>query len=138
MDRQAVVGAAVVCVGAARASARALATGEARCGLGGRRGRRRRTASAPGLAHVPLDVVGEHAQEDVGAHARRGPVVDRADLEIDGLDASGRRARPGPGSCRRAPSAASSRAFGRQAGADDVDAVERGLGGDARRSCGQS
>src|SRR5713101_9986194 len=29
------------------------------------------------LAHVPFDMAGEHAQEDVGAHPRREPVVDR-------------------------------------------------------------
>src|SRR4051812_26064324 len=41
---------------------------------------------APRLAHVPLDVVGEHAQEDVGADAIFAPVVDRPDLEVDGLE----------------------------------------------------
>jgi hypothetical protein len=37
---------------------------------------------------MPLDVIGEHAQEDMSAHARRRPVSDRADLEIDGLQAT--------------------------------------------------
>ena len=41
---------------------------------------------APGLAHVPLDVVGEHAQEDVRAHPIGGAVVDRAHLQIDRLE----------------------------------------------------
>ncbi len=41
-------------------------------------------------AHVPLDVVGEHAQEDVGAHAAGQPVVDGPHLEVDGLEAAKR------------------------------------------------
>ena len=41
---------------------------------------------APGLAHVPLDVVGEHAQEDVRAHPIGGAVVDRAHLQVDRLE----------------------------------------------------
>jgi hypothetical protein len=40
----------------------------------------------PGLAHVPLDVVGEHVQEDVGAHARLEPMVDRPDLQVHRLE----------------------------------------------------
>ena len=42
------------------------------------------------LLHVPLDVVGEHAQEDVGAHAILVVVVDRAHLEVDGLEGAKR------------------------------------------------
>ena len=38
---------------------------------------------APRLAHVPLGVVGERAQEDVCPHPILQPVVDRADLQID-------------------------------------------------------
>jgi hypothetical protein len=37
---------------------------------------------------MPLDMIGEHAQEDVGAHPLGGPVADRADLKIDHLQAS--------------------------------------------------
>ena len=36
-------------------------------------------------AHVVLDVVGEHAQEHMSAHARRRPVEDRAQMDVDGL-----------------------------------------------------
>ena len=36
--------------------------------------------------HVPLDMVGEHAQQDVGAHALRPIVVDGPHLEVDSLD----------------------------------------------------
>ena len=39
-----------------------------------------------GLAHVPLDVVGEHAQQDVGAHPVGAAVVDRPYLQVDGLE----------------------------------------------------
>ena len=39
-----------------------------------------------GLAHVPLDVVGEHAQEDVRPHPVGAAVVDRAYLQVDGLE----------------------------------------------------
>ena len=35
-----------------------------------------RSDFAPGFAHVPLDVVGEHAREDVGTHAIGEPMVD--------------------------------------------------------------
>src|SRR5271166_3740532 len=38
------------------------------------------------LAHVPFEIIGEHAEEDVGAHAVFEPVVDRPDMEVDGLD----------------------------------------------------
>ena len=38
------------------------------------------------VSHVPLDVVGEHAEEDVGADAVGASVVDRSDLEVDGFE----------------------------------------------------
>jgi hypothetical protein len=34
---------------------------------------------------MPFQVVGEHAEEHVGAHAIGQPVIDRPDLEIDRL-----------------------------------------------------
>ena len=34
-------------------------------------------------SHVEFDVVGQHAQQNMSAHPRRGPMEDRADLEID-------------------------------------------------------
>ena len=42
--------------------------------------------AAPRLAHVPLDVIGEDAEENVGAHAILMAVMDWPDLEVDGLD----------------------------------------------------
>ena len=50
----------------------------------------RRTAIAPGLDHVPLDVIGEHAQEDVRAHAALESVMDRTDLQIHGFQGTER------------------------------------------------
>src|SRR5690242_10822123 len=38
------------------------------------------------MAHVPFDIVGEHAEEDVGTDAVAEAVVDGTNLEIDGLD----------------------------------------------------
>ena len=40
---------------------------------------------APGFAQVPLDVVGEHAQKEVGPDAIGQAVMNRADLEIHRL-----------------------------------------------------
>jgi hypothetical protein len=37
-----------------------------------------------------LDMVGEHAQEDVGAHPRRRPVEDRPQVDVDRLERSER------------------------------------------------
>jgi hypothetical protein len=51
----------------------------------------------PGLAQVPLEVVGEHAEQDVGAHAVLEPVVDRAGQEVEAL--SVRKARSTSLSC---------------------------------------
>ena len=38
-----------------------------------------------GVAQMPFDVIGEHAEEDMGAHAVCRPVSDRPDVEIDGF-----------------------------------------------------
>jgi hypothetical protein len=35
------------------------------------------------LAHLPLDIVGEHAQQDVGAHLLFEAMVSREDFEVD-------------------------------------------------------
>ena len=36
-------------------------------------------------AHVPLQIIGQHAEQDVGAHPWCGPVEHRTQLEIDSL-----------------------------------------------------
>ena len=84
---------------------------------------------APGLAHVPFDVVGEHAQEDVRAHPVGLAVVDRAHLQVDRLE---RAKRPLDVGQRLVVAHAVGRIHLRRAqrGADDVDAVQRCLGGD--------
>jgi len=81
------------------------------------------------LAHVPFDVIGEHAQTDVGAHARHRPMEDRSDLKIDRLDTADgalhlSQTLVGP------DAGAVVEGLGRQAGADHIDAVEARLGGD--------
>ena len=40
------------------------------------------------LTHVPFQVIGEHAQKDMRTDPIGQPVVDRADVQIDGLDAA--------------------------------------------------
>ena len=42
------------------------------------------------LAHVPFDIVGQHAKEDMSLHALSQAMVDGTDLEIDALQASKR------------------------------------------------
>ena len=88
------------------------------------------------LAHVPFEVVGEHAQEDVGAHALFEPVVDRPDLRDRPSLGSGRRARPREGFVALDRGGVVERGGG-QAGAHDIDAVERGLGGDLGALAGE-
>jgi hypothetical protein len=39
-------------------------------------------------AHVPFEMVGEHAQQHVSTHALWAAVMDRPDLEVDGLEAA--------------------------------------------------
>ena len=40
------------------------------------------------LAHVPFQILGEHAQKHVGADAICQPVINRPDLQVDGLEAA--------------------------------------------------
>src|SRR5215472_2835955 len=82
------------------------------------------------LAHVPFDMAGEHAEEDMGAHPRGEPVVDRADVQIDGLEAAKGALDPSQ------PLVGADHVICRQglilkAGADDIKAVEPCLLGDA-------
>ena len=51
-------------------------------------------------AHVEFDVVGEHAEEDVGAYAGRGPMKHRADFKIDSLYRTEGALDLGQGPCR--------------------------------------
>ncbi len=38
------------------------------------------------LAHVPFQIIRQHAQQHMGAHPGRGPMIDRAQFQIDGFD----------------------------------------------------
>jgi len=62
--------------------------------------------------HMPLDVIGQHAQEDVGAHALLQPMVDRPDVQIDGLQATKRALHLGERLVGATASASSRVAFG--------------------------
>ena len=66
-----------------RALGRSNGIGKARCIIASlvREGERR-----PRLDHVPLHVIGQHAEEDVGAHAGLQTVADRAHLEVDAFE----------------------------------------------------
>jgi len=77
-----------------------------------------------GLAHVPFEVVGEHAQQDMGADAVGAAMVDGADLEIDGLMAAEGALDPGE-LLVAGDNAGGVEGRGGEAGAQDVDAVER-------------
>ena len=43
-----------------------------------------------GLPHMPLEVIGKHAEKDVGTHPIDQVMIDGADLEVDGLVAAKR------------------------------------------------
>ena len=79
-----------------------------------------------GFAHVPLDIVGEHCDEDVGAHVVRRAVVDGSNAQVDALETA-----EGLLDLSEALVGAH-RVLGGKflaslAGADDVDAVEAGF-----------
>ena len=103
-------------------------TGEERWSLGSSSSK---SKGARRASHVPLDVVGEHAQKDVGSHSVGQAMVDGPHLEVDALVAAegaldAAEALVGPDRLRR-------REVGLgHVGADDVEAVEGGLFGDPR------
>jgi hypothetical protein len=53
--------------------------------LRGRPDRARRTAWGEAPTHVPLQIIGQHAEQDVRAHPRCGPVEHRTQLELTTL-----------------------------------------------------
>src|SRR5262249_12745335 len=88
------------------------------------------------FAHVPFDLAGEHAQEDMGAHPRREPVVDRTKVKVGGLQAAKGALDAGE------VLVGGNDTIGRQgfvldAGADNVKTVEPGFGGDASGVAGK-
>src|SRR5436189_2371590 len=88
------------------------------------------------LAHVPFDMAGEHAQEDMGAHPRRQPMVDRSQVQIDGLETAEGALDAGE-ALIGADHALGRQGFVLDAGADDIKAVEPGLLGDAEGTAGK-
>ena len=89
----------------------------------------------PGFAEVPFEVVGEQAEEGVRADAVFATVVDRADLELGALE--GAEGLLGVGELFvGADDVGRRERLGAEVGAQDVEAVERGLGRRSRPACG--
>ena len=89
------------------------------------------------LPHVPFQIIGQHAEQDVRAHPGCGPMEHRTQFEIDSFQ----RAEGVLDAAETFVSAhcgGSVGVCGRQIGADHIDAVERGLGGDADRVLGEA
>jgi hypothetical protein len=76
----------------------------------------------PGVAHVPLHIVGEHAKEDVRAHAVLEAMVDGPGLEIYGLERAKRPFDRAQCLVVAHGIAAAHRPLG-NAGTDDIDAI---------------
>jgi hypothetical protein len=74
-------------------------------------------------------MAGEHAQKDMSAHPRGEPVVDRPDVQIDGLQAAEGALDAGE-ALIGADDIVGGQGFVLDIGADDVEAVEPRLGGD--------
>ena len=81
------------------------------------------------LSHVPFEVVGEHAQEDVGTDPVGAAVVDGADLEVERLHAAEGGLHRGEGLVG-ADGLFGGEQFGLGIGAEDVEAVEGPFPGD--------
>ena len=73
----------------------------------------------------------------MGAHPRRQPVVDRAEVQIDGLQAAKGALDMGE-VLVGADDTIGRQGFVLNAGADDVKTIESGLGGDARGVAGEA
>src|SRR5262245_27364889 len=81
----------------------------------------------PGLAHVPLDIVGEHAQENVRAHTGLETMMDGPDLEIHGLERAKRPFHRAQSLVVAHDITAAHRPLG-DARTDNIDAIERRFG----------
>ena len=90
----------------------------------------------PRLDHVPLDVVGEHAEEDVRPDAVVPIVADGPDLEAEGFERT-KRALDLSERLVTADRIGGADPLGRKTGADDVDSVQGGFGGDLLRVDGE-
>jgi hypothetical protein len=80
-------------------------------------------------SHVPFQIVGEHAEQHVRAHPRRGPVEYRAQFEVDRLHRA--EGTLDAGQALVGPHGRGGIALSwRQVGAQHVDAIQCRLGGD--------
>ena len=86
----------------------------------------------PRLEHVPQDVVGEHAHEDVGPDPMLKPVVDGPDLEVDGLERAKRALDLGE-SLIAAHGLLGGYPLLGETRAEDIDPIKCRLGGDSVR-----
>src|SRR6516162_242838 len=110
----------------------AFATGDARCRIVLVEQHR-----SEALTHVPFQIIGQHAEQDVRAYSWRDPMEHRTQLKIDGLErAEGvlDAAETFVGAYRSGGIAVSCQ----QVGADHIDAVECGLGSDAGGVLGEA
>ena len=82
-------------------------------------------------------MAGEHAQEDMGAHPRHEPVVDRAKVQVDGLQAT-KGALDAGEVLVGADDTVGRQGFVLDAGTDDVKAVKPGFGGNAGGVAGKA
>src|SRR5450759_3234785 len=78
---------------------------------------------------MPHEVGGEHADEHVGPDPGLGPVVDGAQVQVDGFDGPEVSFYPGQGLVGR-HDLGRVHLLGTDGGADDVDPVQGRLGGD--------
>ncbi len=81
------------------------------------------------FAQVPFDVIGQHAQEEMGSDPGRQPAVDRPDLQVDAFERAKGALDLGQGLVAF-DQFLGAHGLLRQVGADDIEAVEPGLGFD--------
>jgi hypothetical protein len=109
-----------------------LATGEVRCAWIGLV----KQHWGEALAHVPLQIIGQHAEQDVAR--TRGAVQRNTGRSSRSTVFSERKACSTPLSFVGAHRGSGIAVSGWQVGADHIDAVERGLGGDAEGVLGEA
>src|SRR5258705_7308121 len=78
---------------------------------------------------MPFEMIGKHAQEHMGAYAWADPMEDRTNVEVDGLEAAKGALDTGQAFVG-AHRIGSVENIGWNAGAQHVEAVERGFCGD--------
>ena len=89
------------------------------------------------LAHVPFEVIGQHAEKHMPAHPIGQPVMHRTDLQIDGLDAAKGALHQGQGLVA-AHRLGIAQHVGGEVRADDIQAIGCRLGGDLGGLAGEA